>query len=98
MAEYLQISTLLLREAFDVLLQHIEEVEGREIQVEHDYFWSIPAENIYDIYHEPRNFTIGQLSESVGHLQEFVANSEGVIPYGLVWLSDVLRAVGHVVK
>ena len=38
---------------------------------------------------------IGQVSESLEDLESIVADPELAISYGLVWLADVMRAVGH---
>lgn len=90
-----QIPVSILRQASELLLQHLEELEGPEIQLDKDYFWSIPAERLYDVYNEPSDLTIGQLTECLSHLEKMVAEPEEAISYGLVWLADLLRAVGQ---
>lgn len=90
-----QIPLATLRKASEVLLQHLEELEGHEVAVDFDYFWSIPREDLYDVLKEPTELTIGQLTESVANLDSIVAEPDEAISYGLVWLADVLRAVGH---
>jgi hypothetical protein len=89
------VSVQLLRQTVEMLLRHLEEIEGPELRLEKDYFWSIPEEQLYDVYSEPTSFTIGQLSESVSNLEALAEDPEQTISYGLVWLGDVIRAVGQ---
>jgi hypothetical protein len=44
---------------------------------------------------EPNPLTIGQLSESFENIESIASDPEAAISFGLVWLADVLRAVGH---
>ncbi|WP_454198064.1 hypothetical protein [Nocardia sp. Marseille-Q1738] len=94
--EPLSVSLDELRRAFDVLLRHVEEATaGEAIAVDEDYFWSIPPDELYDVYNKPANLTIGQLSESWQHLKDLLADQDGALGYHLVWLADVLRAIGQ---
>jgi hypothetical protein len=84
-----------LREVFDVLMRHIEERHGSTIEVDADYFWSIPPDEIYDVYKQPTQLTVGQLTESLDNIRDVAADPEDAIAYALVWLGDVLRVTGH---
>lgn len=84
-----------LREVFDVLIRHVEERHGSTIEVDADYFWSIPPDEIYNVYDQPTELTIGQLTESLDNIRSVAADPEHAISYALVWLGDVLRATGH---
>jgi uncharacterized membrane protein YccC len=84
-----------LRRAFDLLMQHVSTVEGDCVRLDQDYFWSIPPQERYNVYQEPMELTIGQLSESWQHLDELLADESKALSYHLAWLADVLRAVGE---
>lgn len=84
-----------LREAFDVLMRQVEERHGSTIEVDADYFWSIPPDEIYNVYDQPSELTIGQLTESLDNIRSVAADPEHAISYALVWLGDVLRAAGQ---
>lgn len=84
-----------LREAFDVLIRHVEERHGSTIEVDADYFWSIPPDELYDVYDQPAALTIGQLSESLENVRSVAADPDNAISYAFVWLGDILRATGH---
>jgi hypothetical protein len=84
-----------LREAFDVLLRHLEATTGADVALDKEYFWSVPSDELYDATNEPSSLTIGQLSESWQHLEDLLADQDRSLAYHLVGIADVLRAIGH---
>ncbi|WP_051407469.1 hypothetical protein [Nocardia sp. CNY236] len=85
-----------LRRLLDIVLSHIEAATNSPaVDLEKDYFWSIPPDALYDVYKSPADLTIGQLSESWQNARGLLADPGKVIGYDLVFLSDVLRAIGH---
>ncbi|WP_030245720.1 hypothetical protein [Streptomyces sp. NRRL S-350] len=94
--EPLYVSLAELRRSFDVLMRHVEAAEaGDAVALDKDYFWSIPSDELYDVTREPDDLTIGQLSESWQHLRDLLADQDRALGYHLVWLADVLRAIGQ---
>ncbi|MER6192022.1 hypothetical protein [Streptomyces cyaneofuscatus] len=91
----LQIPLDQLRHAIEVALRHVEASAGSTVALEHDYFWSVPGDDLYDVTNEPSTLTIGQLSESWQHLEGLVADEDRAVGHHLVWLADVIRAIGH---
>ena len=65
------------------------------MHLEHDYFWSLLPPQLYDLNQSPDDRTIGQLSECLRNITNIVEDSSDVISYGLVWLAELLRAIGH---
>ncbi|MFF0532933.1 hypothetical protein ACFYT3_31755 [Nocardia amikacinitolerans] len=91
-----QMSLTELRRLLDVLLHHIEVTTASDVvSVDKDYFWSVPSDELYDNYNEPTRLTLGQISESWHHLRDLLADEDHVLGHHLVWLADVLRAIGH---
>ncbi|MGW4487579.1 hypothetical protein ACWEOE_27490 [Amycolatopsis sp. NPDC004368] len=96
MSEPLRIPVERLRAVIDVLLNHLAGAEGPTLALEADYFWSIPPDSLHNVYAEPDELTIGSLCDSWQYLENLLRHKEdGVIPHHFVWLSEVLRAVGH---
>ncbi|MBD0672192.1 hypothetical protein [Streptomyces sp. CBMA156] len=94
--EPLQVPLDELRRAFDVLIRHVEgTTAGGAVPLDKDYFWSIPSDEQYDVLKAPGELTIGQLTESWQHLQDLLADEDRALGYHLVWLADVLRAIGQ---
>jgi hypothetical protein len=78
-----------------MLLDHVAAIEGETVCVDDRMFWAIPADTRYDVYEQPSELTIGQLGESLDSLSSMMRSDEDVVAYGLVWLADILRAVGE---
>ncbi len=97
MDRQVQISVEVLRRAADLLLSHLEDVEGPVVSLDRDMFWVIPAEQRNNVYVEPTDFTVGQLTESFENLDRIVDGSSPATSYALVWLADLLRASGEAV-
>jgi hypothetical protein len=84
-----------LRRAADILLDHLESTVGGVVELDRDMFWAVPPDALYDVYQEPGELTIGQLTESRDNIARVLEDQDSALSYGLVWLADVLRAVGH---
>jgi hypothetical protein len=78
-----------------MLLDHLEDRHGPEVLLNRDMFWSISMDELYDIYQQPTTLTIGQLSENWGFLEQIVEERSAPVGYALVWLGEILRALGH---
>jgi len=78
-----------------ILLRHLEEVSGPEIAFDKDLYWSIPPEQRFNPCAQPSEFTIGQLSECIDELTRIEGNPEQAVSYGLVWLGEVIKAIGE---
>jgi hypothetical protein len=94
-SDQLHISVDELRRATAVLLDHLQTVEGDVVAIPDRMFWTVPADARYEVYEQPTDLTIGQVSESLEHLSSVTKIEEDALSYGLVWLADVLRAIGE---
>lgn len=84
-----------LRRAAAVLLDRLEAVVGATVALDKDMFWVIPAEHRSNLYADPTEFTIGQLSDSLDTVNRIVDDPTLATSYALVWLADLLRAAGE---
>lgn len=90
-----EISTATLRRYFDVLMAHLEDTGRGTVPLPDDYYWDVPPRVMHDVYKKPaRELTIGQISEDLEFLDQCVDDPEMTVPYALVWLAHVLKAVG----
>ena len=97
MAERVRVPVALLRRVSELLLDHLESVEGDALLVDKDYYWAIAPEQLYDAYTEPSTFTVGQLSECLENLEQIVEDPSRSTSFALVWLADLLRSAGQTV-
>lgn len=97
MSEYsASISTSELRAALNAIVDHLESTHGSTLSVPVEYFWSIPAPDLYDVEVKPPVESIGQVSESWDNVKALRAgNNDDTISYSSVWLGEVLTAIGH---
>lgn len=82
-----------LRRLTAVLLAHLEETNGATFELDHDYFWSVPFESVYNVAKAPPELTIGSLVDGAESLS-WMVEDDSVLNYGLVWLGELLRAIG----
>ena len=84
-----------LRKVTGVLLDHIEDLGYKSVDVKDDYYWDIQATEQYAVFSDPAKPTIGQLSDDWVEIEKILANERDPSAYALVWLSALLRYVGE---
>lgn len=75
-----------------LLLSRLKESRGNEIEITNDYYWDISDEELYNPYEEPKNITLGQLSDDIEEIQRLI-NSDDAIMYDLKRLSVIFKAI-----
>ena len=83
-----------LRAVFELIMNYISNSEGEDLFIDKDYFWAIAPGDLFNIQKEPEALGIGRVSESWEHLERLLAGHYDPFPYHLVWLADILRALG----
>jgi hypothetical protein len=91
----MKITTAELRRITEKHLRHLEETGVTSVEVEHDFYWSIPSQQLYNTEAEPSDLEVGQLVDDLEELRLVDRGEKEPIGYGLVWLGAVLRAVGE---
>lgn len=84
-----------LEVALNAILEEMRSRHGSTFTLPKDYFWDIASEQLYDPYKTPSDMTLGQVSESIDWVKQIASGAGDPTSYALVWLSDVLRALGH---
>lgn len=97
MAGQIPIDIGLLEQAAALLIGHLREQAGPEALLDHDYYWSVPSTQEHNVYEMPTDLTVGQITECLEWLGAVVREPESALAYHLVYLGDVLRAVGQAV-
>jgi hypothetical protein len=83
-----------LRGALERLLDHTEQMKGKSVEVEDDYYWFIPREELHDPTKAPTTMSLGSLEEDWANLVALAQGDKEAFGYMLVWASAVLRALG----
>lgn len=97
MLEQLHVPIEVLRQASKALLDHLEAIEGASVALDIDHFWRIAPEQLFNVYNEPNDFTIGQLAECLESLAQIADDPARATSFALVWLADLLHAIGQTV-
>lgn len=87
----MRIEVAALRETVTRLLDDLEATHGEAVTLPENYFYSVPFPELYDVLRDAPQLTVGQLSESWENLQR----DDASVQWELVWLGDVLKAIGH---
>ena len=91
----MKVSTEELREFLEVILKRLEDRGKQEIHIEADFYWHVPQEAWNDPYVEPKDLTLGQLSDDIAELRRITSGASDPLVYAAVWLGAILRAVGE---
>ena len=81
-----------LEEAIRIVFQSLREDKLSEFSLQNDYFWDIPASEIFDLTATPSELSLGQLSDSWEFLRRATAEDDVQVPHTLIWIADILRA------
>ena len=84
-----------LRVVTERLLKHLEDTGRQEFSVSEDYYWHVGQDELYDPTCDPKNLTLGQLSDDWKELAAIASGDAPPIGYALVWLAAILRVVGE---
>jgi hypothetical protein len=95
MSELISVPIETLRTSVEILLSHLQEIEGPNVRLDRDYFWAISPDQAYDVYNDPHDFTVGQLSECLSNLEAIVADPTRATSFALAWLGELLKAIGQ---
>jgi len=74
------------------MLSTFKEHKGVEVEIKSDFYWDISMEEIYNPYDEPRNITLGQISDDIIELRRAMKSGE-IVPYDLKRLANILIAI-----
>ncbi len=94
----MKVTTKELRQVASLLFDHLEASEQTEFNVEEDFYWNIPQDELYDRYKEPSHLDLGQLTDDVDRLRKMMSDKSLCVGYGLVWLAAVLRRLGEMAE
>lgn len=80
------------RELLEIVQKLIKEEDVFEIR--NDFYWNIPSEDLYVMERDPKEFTVGQLSDDLEELREMLAGEDDpILFHDLEHLSPIIRAI-----
>ena len=91
----MKISTAEIRSIVETLCRHLDETDRSAIEVDEDYYWHVPDDEVFDVSKDPTELNVGQITDDWSELQKISDKTMPPIGHGFVWLSSVLRAIGN---
>jgi hypothetical protein len=93
MAEPLVVRISDLRHALHRALDATERLLGPEVALPADYYWHLPVDAAFDVYAEPRELTMSQLSDDLDAIRDPNDGIPESAWHDLMHLVGVLRAL-----
>jgi hypothetical protein len=81
-----------LEEIAALLFKRFKDRNGNEFVLDSDYYWDISSEEIYCPYENPKNMTLGQLSDDFVEISRLL-EGEDPISYDFKRLASILVAL-----
>ncbi|PWN63548.1 hypothetical protein C1631_021440 [Chryseobacterium phosphatilyticum] len=75
------------------LIQKLEVSEISKFSFDKDLYWNISTEELFNIYEEPKELTIGSLKEDWEFLQKVINNDRDVLNFDFYKISAILKAI-----
>ena len=76
-----------------LLLSNLKDSKGNEIELRSDYYWDICATQLYNPYDEPKDISLGQLSDDLNEIYRLSESKGDAIPYDLKRVAELLKAL-----
>jgi hypothetical protein len=81
------------RAASNKLFDLLEENGFHEVEVEKDYYWTVPDEVLYEPAQDPKELLLGQLSSDLEDIRGITEGGARGVSYSLVPLAAILHYV-----
>lgn len=78
---------------WEIISAHVREVNGDQVEVDIPFYWTMSVEAMTDLKSKPTP-TIGDLDFALEILGNVADDPHHVLSHDLIFLGDVLRAVG----
>ncbi len=73
-------------------LLKLKEAKGNDIELQSDYYWDIDSDELYNPYNEPKNISLGQLSDDLKEIMRLKNRDDGIF-YDLQRISNIIKAL-----
>lgn len=85
-----------LKKIFNLLLLKLDNRDNdSSFIIDKDLYWNIPEEDLYNVYKEADNLTIGSLTEDWIFIQEVISDKREILNYDLNKISTLLRYLSN---
>ncbi|MDH6252589.1 hypothetical protein M2347_002316 [Chryseobacterium sp. H1D6B] len=85
-----------LKNILFALINKLENLDDNSFSLNKDLYWNIPDEELYNVYEEPKEITIGSIKEDWDFLQQISHGKREVIGYDFNKTSSILKLIGYI--
>lgn len=93
MEQYITISDL--KKISSKLFKHLELLNIDKIKIAHDYYWYIPPEEKYKPEKNPKDLSLGQLSDDLRDIKDLLKEEYDPIVHNFLDLAPILAHIGE---
>jgi hypothetical protein len=88
-----------LQQATNRLFDHIIKTKGVEcVELRQNFYWSVPAEQLYDVKNDLKQPDVGSLYDDWEFVQSLTQDATEPVAFQLTEVAPLLRYIGEVVK
>jgi len=77
------------------LINKLEILGNSSFSLDKDLYWNIPDEELYNVYKDPKDISIGSIKEDWDFLQKILIEKREVIGYDFNKVSNILKLIGN---
>jgi len=86
-----------LKKILYALINELDKSQNNSFLLEKDLYWNIPFDELFNVYEEPKDITIGSIAEDWEFLQK-INNGREVLSYDFIKVSNILKLLAEVIK
>ncbi|MGG5207305.1 hypothetical protein ACQWU4_00055 [Chryseobacterium sp. MIQD13] len=83
-----------IKKILSILMDKLDASDDKII-LHKDLYWNIPDEELYDVYKDPINLTIGSLEEDWELLQKILKNEREAVGHDFSKISNLFRFIAQ---
>jgi len=85
-----------LKEAINLLLDHVIDKGSDSITLEEQFYWKVNDNEKYRVNNEPTELSVGDLFDDLDFIEKFYRTKDNIVSYTLTEVAPVLAYVGEV--
>ena len=82
-----------IKKILKILIDKLDIIDDTII-IEQDLYWNILDTELYDVYKDPNDLTIGSIIEDYEFISAVIIGNRDIIDYDLYKLSSILKFLG----
>ena len=77
-----------------LLIEKLRNTVDNNIILKNDFYWNIASNQLYNPYTEPKDITLGQLSDDLSTVRRLLEHEDEALPHDLIKVAEIIKAIG----